>query len=90
MTKRDSFRDTFNAYDPEQDPNGSIGIALADEALRIFNYDLDSVQEWANSNKKYNLEEVSEYALIYSEREKVSNRNGNMIRERLRKLKELG
>lgn len=91
----DDLRTRFNSYNPDEDPNGSIGLALAEAAMRRCGYDSKKVQQWANSTKdsieRAKLERIARAALTrFSELEAGERIHGREIAQKLASIRKAG
>lgn len=91
----DDLRTRFNSYNPDKDSNGSIGLALAEAAMKRCGYDYKKVQQWANSTRdsieKATLERIARAALTrFSELEAGERIHGREIAQKLSAIRNAG
>lgn len=71
IVKNDSLKEAFVSYDSENDPNGSIGIALADAAYRTCGNNHKNISNWAKGKKEISEDsELGKYVAFYQATDK--------------------
>ena len=95
MEDEDDLRVRFNHYDPDEDPNGSIGIGLAEAAMKRCGYNTKKVQIWANSARdsieRAKLERIARAALTrFSELQSGERIHGREIAQKLSAIRNAG
>ncbi|VVB82031.1 Uncharacterised protein [uncultured archaeon] len=68
--ENDNLKQAFLSYNPENDPNGSIGIALADAAFKVCGYNPNKLQDWLSEDEKSLVSSDNKYTQFYKATEK--------------------
>ncbi len=56
---KDRLKGLYLEYDPDKDPNGSIGIKIADAVFEKFGCNLDKLHVWLADNSNRQVKEKS-------------------------------
>lgn len=72
LFKENKLREDYSSYNIEDDPNGSIGIGLADAVYGACGRNVDKIPDWIHGKERDPLPEEEEKYLIFY---KVTERN---------------
>lgn len=67
--EEDKLKQAFLSYDPENDPNGGIGIALAGAALEVCGSQ-DKIRVWLSEDEKSLVSSDNKYTQFYKATER--------------------
>ncbi len=69
--EEDNLRKAFFSYDPENDPNGSIGRGLADAVYESCGRNVDNIPGWIHGQENHSLlSEENKYLQLYKATDK--------------------
>lgn len=86
--KNDNLKNAFNSYNSENDPNGGIGIALANAAYKTCGNNHKNISNWVKGKKEIPQDsELEKYVAFYKATDKSHVAPYNVYTDSLVKAK---